>query len=116
MSIDNLVESFKEMSIFCGNDEYIELVRNNNILTEILQTNILNPDFLDYICFKFNYYKEKINFDYSKYIYTEYCDEIEEIKNVLESFLETKDTRNKLLFAKEFHNRVIQTINDINAN
>lgn len=115
MSVEDLIGAFGEMSTFCGNDEYMELVRNNDILNQILQTNILNNDFFEYICFKFNYYKEKINFDYSIYSFPEYREEIEAIKISLDEFLESKDIKNKLFLAKEFHNRVINTVNAIDA-
>lgn len=113
MSIDKLTDAFDGMSTFCSSDEYQELVRNNSIVEHILQTNILNNDFFDYICFKFNYYREKINFDYSKHIYPEYSLEIEEIKIILDEFLLIENIKDKLLLAKEFHNKVINTINAI---
>lgn len=113
--MEKLIDSFNEMSTFCGLDEYRELVRNNDILNQILQTNILNYDFFEYLCSKFNYYNEKINFEESKNMYPEYSNEIDAIKLILVEFLSTSDIKQKIILAKDFHFKLINTLNAIDC-
>lgn len=111
MSIEQLINSFGEMSTFCGTDEYQELVRNNNIL----QTNVLNEEYYNYLCSKLTYYKVNVNFDESKEIYPEYINEIENVISILDDFLSTKEPNKKIQLAKEFHRVLIYTLNAIDC-
>ena len=105
--MDELIGKFENTKVFCGEDEYEELVRNNKIFQT---SSYLHQDFLVYIFDKMKYYHRNLNFEHSKRELPEYSAELDYLKHQLNIFMNSNDVIEKANICKCFHERLMDTL------
>lgn len=111
-AMDQLVQEIEKVSVLCSEDNYQELVNNNNIL----QTNsCFSKDYIEYLFAKMKQYYVELNFDETITIFPEYDFEISKLKQLITEFIFSNDPNHKLILTKEFHNCMITTVNAIDC-